>query len=204
MLLEKTLGSWNPNILATWCEELTHWKDPDAGKDWRWEKKGDDRGWDGWMASLTWWMWIWVNSRSWWWIGRPGVLRFMGSQRVRHDWATEVNWGIPARSSSHNKQWRGCRPNPLLSWRLIFTEKYAHILCIYVQLEHTKISGRDIKLILSFPTTFRNMIVVQETSLMWKQDASSPKASANFQGPSGGWSWNRSFQSPDEEDVITG
>ena len=51
-----------------------------------------DRGWDGWMASLTRWMWVWVNSGSWWWTGRPGVLRFTGSQRVRHDWATELNW----------------------------------------------------------------------------------------------------------------
>ena len=54
--------------------------------------KGDDRGWDGWMASLTRWTWVWVNSRSWWWTGRPGVLRFMGSQRVGHDWETELNW----------------------------------------------------------------------------------------------------------------
>ena len=54
--------------------------------------EGANRGWDGWMASLTWWMWVWVNSRSWWWTGRPGVLWFMGSQRVRHDWATELNW----------------------------------------------------------------------------------------------------------------
>ena len=54
--------------------------------------KGDNRGWDGWMASLTQWTWIWVNSGSWWWTGRPGVLQFMGSQRVGHDWATELNW----------------------------------------------------------------------------------------------------------------
>ena len=54
--------------------------------------EGDDRGWDGWMASPTWWTWVWVNSGSWWWTGRPGVLRFMGLQRVRHDWATELNW----------------------------------------------------------------------------------------------------------------
>ena len=54
--------------------------------------KGDDRGWDGWMASSTRWTWVWVNSRSWWWTGRPGVLRFMGSQRVGHDWVTEQNW----------------------------------------------------------------------------------------------------------------
>ena len=54
--------------------------------------EGDDRGWDGWMASPTRWAWIWVNSGSSWWTGRPGMLRFMGSQRVRHDWATELNW----------------------------------------------------------------------------------------------------------------
>ena len=54
------------------------------------EGEGDDRGWDGWMASLTRWTWVSVNSGSWWWTGRPGVLRFMGSQRVRHDWATEL------------------------------------------------------------------------------------------------------------------
>ena len=66
------------------------------GKDWCWEGfgaggEGDDRGWDGWMASLTRWTWVWVNSWSWWWTGRPGVLRFMGLQGVGHDWATELN-----------------------------------------------------------------------------------------------------------------
>ena len=55
-------------------------------------RKGDDRGWDGWIASLTWWTWVWVNSGRWWWTGRPAMLRFMGLQRVRHDWATELNW----------------------------------------------------------------------------------------------------------------
>ena len=50
------------------------------------------RGWDGWMASLTQWMWVWKNSGSWWWTGRPGLLQFMGSQRVGHNWATELNW----------------------------------------------------------------------------------------------------------------
>ena len=54
--------------------------------------EGDDRRWDGWMASLTQWTWVWVDSRNWWWTGRPGVLWFMGSQRVGHDWATELNW----------------------------------------------------------------------------------------------------------------
>ena len=54
--------------------------------------EGDDRGWDGWVASLTRWTWVWVNCRGWWWTGRLGVLRFMGSQRIGHDWATELNW----------------------------------------------------------------------------------------------------------------
>ena len=81
---------WNYNTLATWCEELTHWKRP-----WCWERlraggEGDDRGWDGWMASLTWWTWGWVSSGSWWWTGRPGVLQSMGLQRVGHDWT--LNW----------------------------------------------------------------------------------------------------------------
>ena len=55
-------------------------------------RKGDDRGWDGWMALPTQWTWVWVNSGSWWWTGRPGVLWSMGSQRVGQDWATELNW----------------------------------------------------------------------------------------------------------------
>ena len=55
-------------------------------------KRRADRGWDGWMASPTQWTWVWVNSGRWWWTGRPGVLRFIGSQRVGHDWPTELNW----------------------------------------------------------------------------------------------------------------
>ena len=81
--------SWNSSTFTTSCEELTHWKRP-----WCWEglwaEEEDDRGWDGWMASPTWWTWIWVNSGSWWWTERPGVLWFMGLQRVGHDWATEL------------------------------------------------------------------------------------------------------------------
>ena len=67
-------------------------------KPWCWERLkvggdgGDDRGWDGWMASPTQWTWVWVISGSWWWTGKPGVLQSMGSQRVRHDWVTELNW----------------------------------------------------------------------------------------------------------------
>ena len=85
--------SWSCNTLATSCEELTHWKRP-----WCWEglgkgREGEDRGWDGWMASPTWWAWVWVDSGSWWRTGRPGVLQFMRSQSQRRlsDW-TELNW----------------------------------------------------------------------------------------------------------------
>ena len=84
--------SLNSNTLATSCEELTHWKRP-----WCWEGlgaggEGDNRGWDGWMASLTQRTWVWVNSWNWWWSGKPGMLQSMGSQRIGHDWTTEMNW----------------------------------------------------------------------------------------------------------------
>ena len=84
--------SWNSRTLATSWGVLTHWKRP-----WCWEelgagREGDNRGWDGWMASPTWCTWVWVNSGSWQWRGKLGVLRFMGSQRAGHDWAKELNW----------------------------------------------------------------------------------------------------------------
>ena len=85
---------WNSNTLATSCGELTHWKRP-----WCWEGlgaggEGDDRGWEGWMASPTRCTWVWVNFGNWWWTGRSGMLWFMGLQRVRRDWATELNWTV--------------------------------------------------------------------------------------------------------------
>jgi len=75
-------------------------KDSDAGGELGAGGEGDDRGWDGWMASLTQWTWVSVNSGSWWWIGRPGVLRFMGSQRVGHDWETDLIWSECIRFSA--------------------------------------------------------------------------------------------------------
>ena len=99
--------SWNSNTLATWCKELTHLKRP-----WCWERvkmggEGNDRGWDGWTASLTQWIWVWVNSRSWWRTGKPGVLQSMGSQRVGHNWATELNW-----TDCHSPQLGSCLRQP--------------------------------------------------------------------------------------------
>ena len=78
---------WNSNTLATCFEEVTHLKRP-----WCWERlksggEGDDRGWDGWMASPTQWTWVWVNSRSWWWTGRPGVLH-----GVTKNWTRLSDW----------------------------------------------------------------------------------------------------------------
>ena len=85
---------WSSNTLATWCEELTHWKRP-----WCWERlkaggEGDDRGWDGWMASPTWWTWGWESSRSWWWTRKPGVLQSMGSQTAGHNsnWTEQLTY----------------------------------------------------------------------------------------------------------------
>ena len=95
--------SWNSNTLATCCKELTHWKRP-----WCWERlkagEGDDRGWDGWMASPTRWTWVWASSGSWRWTGRPGVLQSVGLQsRTRlSDW---TDWG-------GSEQWYWSRAEP--------------------------------------------------------------------------------------------
>ena len=86
--------SWNSNTLAIWWDELTHWKRP-----WCWERlkvgEGDNRGWDGWMASPTQWTWVWISSKSWWWIGKPGLLQSMGSQSQTQlsDWI-ELMWNL--------------------------------------------------------------------------------------------------------------
>ena len=75
-----------------WPPDAKKWligKDVDAGEDWRQEKR-EMTGWDGWMASPSQWTWVWASSRSWWW--KPAVLQSMGSQRVGHDWVTELNW----------------------------------------------------------------------------------------------------------------
>ena len=79
-----------------WPPDVKNWflgKDPDAGKDWRREEKGmTEDEMVGWMASPTQWTWVSVNSGSWWWTGKPDMLKSMGLQRFRHDWATELNW----------------------------------------------------------------------------------------------------------------
>ena len=94
--------SWEGMMLKLKLQYFGHlmWRVDSLERLWCWEGsgawgEGDDRGWDGWMASLTRWTWVWVNSGSWWWTGRPGMLRFMGLQRVRQDWATDLIWSDP-------------------------------------------------------------------------------------------------------------
>ena len=94
------IRSMKLNTLATWCEELTHWKRP-----WFWERlkaggERDDRGWDGFMPSPTQWTWVWASSGRWWRTGKPGMLKSVGLQKVGHEWVTEqqqqanVNWEV--------------------------------------------------------------------------------------------------------------
>ena len=137
--LEERCWSWNSSTLATWCEELTHWKRP-----WCWERlkaegEGDNREWDGWMASLTWWTRVWASSKSWWWTGKPGVLQSMGSQRVRHDWATELN--CPCHISG--AIWYPCDITGGVNFHLVVEVVFDKFLCCQV-----------------FPFTY---------SLLWKQ-----------------------------------
>ena len=126
-----------PNILATWCKELTHWKRP-----WCWERlkaggEGDDRGWDGWMASLT--QWVWVSSGNWWWTGRPGVLQSMGLQRVGHDWAIELNLGCAFQESLLFEGWQWEYGSTQMQWGPRIQEPSADSLC-----QHLLLPGREL------------------------------------------------------------
>ena len=123
------------NTLASWWEELTHLKRP-----WCWERlktggEGDDRGWDGWMASSTQWTWVRVNSGNWWWTGRTYVLQFMGSQRVGHDCEAELNW-IPRNSQESS-------PPPQFN--------FSALSLLYAQLSHPFMTtGKTIVLTIDF------------------------------------------------------
>ena len=111
-------------ILTLWppdAKSWLTWKDPDAGKDEGRRRRGDDKGWDGWMASPTQGTWVWVNSGSWWWTGRPGVLQFMGSQRVGHNWATEL------KIEEGDRRWDGWKASPI-QWTWWGTERSGHAI----------------------------------------------------------------------------
>ena len=121
---------WNSNTLATSCKELTHWKRLWCREGFGAGGEGDDRGWNGWMASPTRWTWVWVNSGSWWWTGRPDMLQSMGLQRVRHDWATELNWTelINGRSEGSQIYWG---QSTVHSWIWIWWQKFSLWLKVY-------------------------------------------------------------------------
>ena len=91
---------WNSHTLASWCEELTHWKRPWHLERLKAGREGSYRGLDGRMASLTWCTWDWTSSGCWWWTAKPGMLHSSGSQRVRHDQTSELNWCTQHRSIS--------------------------------------------------------------------------------------------------------
>ena len=115
--------SWNPNTLATWCKVLSHWKRP-----WCWERltaggERDYRGWDCWMASLTWWTRVWVGSGSWWWTGEPSILQSMGLQRS--DITEWMNWTgtsvsplqLFCKSNNEKNCFKKLNPDNMLKWQ---------------------------------------------------------------------------------------
>ena len=106
---------WKVKVFLLNAKSWLIGKDSDAGRDWGQEEKGTTEG-DGWMASPTQWTWVWVNSGRWWWTGRPGMLQFMGSQRVGHDWATELNWFVKCQWLLQNC-WRRQQLLPLVCKR---------------------------------------------------------------------------------------
>ena len=129
----QTSWSWRKSTLnihwKDWCwswnfghlmRRTDSGKDPDAGKDWRREKKGTTEdeivGWHP-----TQWTWVWASSRSWWWTGRPGLLQSWGSQRVGHDWVTELNWTDALGSLLWERNLRACPSMGLwidLGWKM--------------------------------------------------------------------------------------
>ena len=118
--LEGLVQKLKSNPLATWCEELTHWKIPWCWESLKMREEGDDRGWDGWMASPTQWTWVWVNSGSWWWTGRTGVLQSTGSQNIGHELWTELNWNI----CSEHTIWLNNSSSFLIYTHLLIPQNY--------------------------------------------------------------------------------
>ena len=163
--------------------ELTHWKRP-----WYWKRlkaggEGDDRGWDDWMASPTRWTWVWVNSGSWWWTGRPGVLQFMGSQRVGHDWATELNW------RTNKESWA---PKNWYFWTVVLEKTLESPLdCKEIQLVHPKGDQSWVFI--------ERTDVEAETPILWPSDA---KSWLIGQDPDAGQDWRRKEKGMTEDEMV--
>ena len=114
--------SWNSDNLTTWCEELTHWKRPWCWKILKARGEGDDRRWNGWMASSTQWTWVQASFWSWWWTGKSGMLQSMGSV---HDWMNELNWTDSIKNIESSNLW---------IWNNFFIEvcSFSHIQLVHI------------------------------------------------------------------------
>ena len=118
-------------------KEPTHLKRP-----WCWERlkaggEGDDRGWDGWMASSTQWTWVWVNSRSWWWTGKPGMVQSMGLQRAGHDWVTELNWTVCGHGRNKLIFQEKLEPSPIISTLRHWTTRNHRLSSCWAWCDHS-------------------------------------------------------------------
>ena len=128
LLMKDRCLSWSSNTLATWCEELTYWKRPRCWGRLKTGGEGDDSGWGGWMASLTLYTCIWGSCGSWWWTGRPAVLQSTGSQRVGHEWATELNWADGTRYHDLSFLMLSFKPAISLS-SFTFIKRFLFVFC---------------------------------------------------------------------------
>ena len=152
-----------------WPPDVKSWL---IWKDWCWERltsggEGDNRGWDVWMASPIQWAWVWVNSGSCWWTGRPGVLLFTGSQRVRHDWAIELNWTETSMAmGDFGAVDSNLSPSPF-SIRLYSTVCYCRAFIVSISLPQTNLGDRPViwcHFIVKETRSQRNQIIC----LIWK------------------------------------
>ena len=164
------------------CEPMTHWKRP-----WCWERlkagEGDNRGWDGWIASPTQWTWVWARSESGWWTGKPGMLWSMGSQRVGHNWGTELNWT----NDQQRRKW--ITAQTLESWcphglwnlnflmykrgvktknHLTLTIKWIKILKSFSRMPDEAYRGQLIKLLLSSESASLSSSASSDSVLLWR------------------------------------
>ena len=160
--------SKNSNTLATWHKVRLIGKDP-----WCWERmtagrERDDRRWDGWMASPTQWMWVWISSQSWWWTEKPGVLQSMGSQRAGHDWETELK--------SYMFHWRGER----LASPVFWPGKFHGLYSLWSRKESGTTEGLSLALTCMymkgwsalavwFADFFLNLLNILDKITMWRQ-----------------------------------
>ena len=165
--------SWISNTWATWCKQLTHWKRP-----WCWEKlkaggEGDDRGWDGWMASPTRWTWVWASSGNWWWTGKPDMLQSMvsESQTRLSNW-TELNlpWSLSLLIWKIKLSW--------FNWASALpTGQWEHQVmrqCFVVERQHVQVRWQEAMLTSVSPTFENLMMEICQKQINWNMKKNPP------------------------------